>query len=291
VLGASGQLGSDLVKVLGGSGRYAVSAFDRNTLDVTDADSVAREITPGRYEAVINTAALTNVDRCEEAAAEALSVNGMGAWLVAKACASAGSKNVLIGTDFVFSGDKPGPYDEEDATHPINVYGASKLAGEALALIAAPDSLVLRISSVFGTAGSRGKGGNFVETILAKAQAGERLRVVEDVTMSPTYTADVAEALPALLEVGATGVVHLANAGSCTWFEFARLILELSGLEAPLESVGSDAFPRPARRPRNSALRSRRLERLIARPMRRWQEALRGYLIEKGHYVHSEGTR
>jgi dTDP-4-dehydrorhamnose reductase len=283
VTGASGQLGSDLVEVLSASGSYRVSAYDRERLDITDRNAVEREIAPGRFFAVINAAALTNVDRCEEAAAEALAVNATGAWLVARACASAGSRNVLIGTDFVFGGEKSGPYYEEDRPAPINVYGTSKLTGESLALLAAGDSLVLRISSVFGKRGSRGKGGNFVESILAKARSGERLRVVDDTVMSPTYTADVARALPALLDADARGVVHLSNSGSCTWYEFARQILDLTGLDAPLEAVTSDAFPRPARRPRNSALASGRTGGLLGRPMRPWREALRAYLLETGH--------
>jgi dTDP-4-dehydrorhamnose reductase len=291
VIGASGQLGSDLVDVLSASGGFRVSAFDRGGLDVTDKAVVEREILPGRFHAVVNTAALTNVDRCEEAVEEALAVNAAGAFLVAKACADAGSRYVLFGTDFVFGGAREGPYYEDDIPSPVNVYGASKLAGETLARIAAPDSLVLRISSVFGKAGSRGKGGNFVEAILSKAHAGEPLRVVDDVTMSPTYTMDVARALPALLMADASGVVHLANSGSCTWFEFARAILDLQGLKVPVEAVTSNAFPRPARRPSNSALSSRRAGDLLGRPMRPWREALQEYLTEKGHSVVSEGPR
>jgi dTDP-4-dehydrorhamnose reductase len=291
VIGASGQLGSDLVEVLSESSGFRVSAFDRGGLDVTDKAVVEREILPGRFHAVVNTAALTNVDRCEEAAEEALAVNATGAFLVAKACARAGSKHVLFGTDFVFGGDQEGPHYEDDIPGPVNVYGASKLAGEMLARVAAPDSLVLRISSVFGKAGSRGKGGNFVEAILAKAQAGEPLRVVDDITMSPTYTMDVARALPDLLEADASGVVHLANSGSCTWLEFARAILELTGLDVQIEAVTSEAFPRPARRPPNSALSSRRAGGLLGRPMRPWREALHDYLSERGHLIIPEGTR
>jgi dTDP-4-dehydrorhamnose reductase len=291
VIGASGQLGSDLVEVLSASNGFRVSAFDRGGLDVTDKAAVEREIVPGRFHAVINTAALTNVDRCEEAVEQALAVHATGAYLVAKACADAGSRYVLFGTDFVFGGEREGPYYEDDVPGPVNVYGATKLAGEALARIAAPDSLLLRISSVFGKAGSRGKGGNFVEAILSRAQAGEPLRVVDNITMSPTYTMDVARALPALLEADASGVVHLANSGSCTWFEFARAILDLAGPKVPIEAVTSNAFPRPARRPSNSALSSRRAGNLLGKPMRPWREALQEYLTEKGHSVVSEEAR
>lgn len=283
VLGASGQLGNDLVEVLTAGNSYQVSAFGRNDLDVTDAKAVDSVIGGGEFFAVINTAAMTNVDRCEEEGDMALAVNGAGPYLVARACARVGTKNVLIGTDFVFSGEKTGPYLENDVPAPVNVYGASKLAGERLSLLAAPNTLVARISSVFGKAGARGKGGNFVEAILGQAKAGATLKVVDDITMSPTYTVDVARALAGLLELDAGGVIHLANSGSCSWFEFAERILALSGLPSDIEPVSAEASSRPARRPRNSALASERLQELAGVPMRGWQDALAAYLLEKGH--------
>ena len=283
ILGASGQLGSDLVRVLSEDERFRVEAFSRQDLDVTDERALERALTPGKYAAVVNTAAITNVDWCEEHGAEAMEVNASGAYLVARTCAKAASRNVFIGTDFVFDGEKDEPYDESDEARPINIYGASKLVGERVAEIAAPQSLVLRISSVFGRAGSRGKGGNFIEAILQKARAGEPLEVIDDTVMSPTYTLDVARALPELLAHEATGVVHLANTGSCSWFEFASKALELASIDANIEPVPSTAFPRPAKRPRNSAMASRRLQNLIGREMPNWQDALQEYLNEKGH--------
>lgn len=290
VIGASGQLGQDLVAALEAEGRYRVSGFGREALDVTDAAAVEREIGRGGYRAVINCAALTNVDECEEDGERALAVNATGAYLVARACRRFGAKNVLIGTDFVFGGDQIRPYVESDAPAPINIYGASKLSGELLARIAAPDSLLVRISSVFGKAGSRGKGGNFVETIIARARAGQPLKVIDDIVMSPTYTVDVADALPALLQANASGIVHLANSGSCSWFDFATLILELSGLPATVERVPSAAFPRPAARPANSALASESLTHLVGRPVRPWEDALKAYLDEKGHRPRHDHT-
>ncbi|MEX2536011.1 MAG: dTDP-4-dehydrorhamnose reductase [Trueperaceae bacterium] len=293
IIGATGQLGSDLVQVVREDGRYRVEGFSREELDVTDAVALERELAPGRFAAVVNTAALTNVDLCEERGEDALAVNSTGAYLVARACARAGSKNVLISTDFVFGGrtNRGTPYDEHDSPQPVNIYGASKLAGETLALIASPDTLILRISSVFGKAGARGKGGNFIETILERARAGAPLKVIDDIIMSPTYTVDVARALPELLLANATGVVHLSNAGSCSWFEFAKAALELAGLGVEIEPVSSDEFPRPAKRPRNSALTSRRLEGLIGRAMPRRQEALREYLEENGHLAARQEAR
>lgn len=283
ILGAGGQLGSDLVEVLAEQGGYRVEAFSRKELDVSDREAVEREITAGRYHAVINTAAMTNVDDCERHGEQALTVNGAGAYLVAQACAAAGSHHVLVGTDFVFAGDKTEPYHEADVVGPINVYGASKSCGETMSTLAHPGTLIVRISSVFGKAGSRGKGGNFIEAILGKARSGEALAVIDDIVMSPTYTRDVARALPRLLRVRASGIVHLANTGSCSWYEFARRALQLCGLEVPLEAVPASALPRPASRPRNSALTSLRTQELLGQPPRHWDEALREYLTEKGH--------
>ena len=284
VIGASGQLGSDLVAVLERDERFEPVPFTRDELDVTNAKAVAGAISPGFF-AVINCAAITNVDWCEENGAEAMEVNASGAYLVAKACARAGSRSVYIGTDFVFDGEKEGPYVESDEPKPLSIYGASKLVGERVAQIAAPDTLVARISSVFGQAGSRGKGGNFIETILSRANSGQPLRVVDDTVMSPSYTVDVAKALAELLAAGATGVIHLSNSGSCSWFEFAGEALELAGVDAKIAAVDSSEFPRPAKRPRNSALASERLEALIGREMPHWRQALRDYLREKGQLV------
>ncbi|HEX7003876.1 MAG TPA: dTDP-4-dehydrorhamnose reductase [Trueperaceae bacterium] len=285
VLGGSGQLGTDLVEVLRQDVRFDVVAFSRGQLDVTDAQAVGREIVAGRFEAVIDTAAITNVDWCEENGAEAMEVNATGAYLVARACREAGSRNVFVSTDFVFDGEKEGPYDEADEPRPINIYGASKLVGERVAQIAAPDSLIVRISSVFGKAGSRGKGGNFVETILERARANQPLRVVDDTVMSPSYTMHVARALADLLATGATGLVHLSNRGSCSWFEFASRALELAGIDADITAVGSSEFARAARRPSNSTLESARLKGLIGREMPHWLDALEEYLQEKGYLV------
>jgi dTDP-4-dehydrorhamnose reductase len=289
VLGSSGQLGSDVCRVLGEEGRFHVGAYARLDLDVTDAESVDRELGGGHFDVVINTAALTNVDRCEEHGEEALAVNATGAYLPARACRRAGARYVLISTDFVFDGSKEDPYDEDDRPAPVNLYGASKLAGEMTALLAQPTTLVLRISSVFGKSGARGKGGNFVESILRQAREGAPLRVVDDLRMSPTYTVDVANAVPSLLAADAGGIVHLANSGSCSWHEFAQAALELAGIDRQIERVPSHAFPRPARRPVNSALASRRVENLLGRGMRPWREALSAYLTERGHLVGESG--
>jgi len=283
IIGATGQLGSDLVRVLRANEHYEVVPLDHTQIEVADETSVRRALMGKGFNVVINTAAFHKVESCEEDPERAFHVNALGALHVSRACAESGAKCVYISTDYVFGGEKEEPYTEKDCPHPINVYGSSKLAGEYLVLQTAPDALILRIASVFGRAGARGKGGNFVEAILAKARAGEALRVVNDQWMSPTYTRDVAHLLDELLEAGASGIFHATNQGKTTWYTFAREALKLVGLDVPVKPISAASFPSKARRPWNSALKSVRLEQKLERGMRPWQEALRDYLKEKGY--------
>ncbi|MCS7194993.1 MAG: dTDP-4-dehydrorhamnose reductase [Meiothermus sp.] len=280
VIGARGQLGSDLVRVL--SERYEVVGFTHEELEVADMASVERALGGRDWAAIVNTAAFHRVEACEADPERAFRVNALGALNVARVARAAGAKCVYISTDYVFDGAKGGPYLESDPPRPINVYGASKLAGEQLCLMTLDDALVLRISSVFGRAGASGKGGNFVETILQKARAGGPLRVVADQFMSPSYTLDVARLLMGLLEKDVRGVVHGANQGVCSWHELAQEAVRLCGLGVGVEPIPSSAFPSPVKRPPYSALASERLAALGLKT-RPWREALGDYLREKGH--------
>jgi dTDP-4-dehydrorhamnose reductase len=178
----------------------------------------------------------------------------------------------------VFHGDRQSPYTESDIPKPINIYGTSKLTGEYLVQQTTARSLILRISSVFGKAGASGKGGNFVETMIKKAKAGDPLKVVNDIFMSPTYTYDAARLLNALLQEGATGLIHSANSGSCSWHEFASAVLSLANIQYPIEAIPAADFPTKATRPMNSALISDRLPQITDFQMRPWQEALAAYI-------------
>ncbi len=286
VVGSMGQLGSDLVQVLTESGRYEVSPISQDQMDVTDRGNVMRVLADDRFDVVINCSAFTWVDECEDHPGEALQVNAQGAFEVARACSEVGSLCVFISTDYVFSGDKGGPYMEEDKPDPINVYGVSKLAGELLVQQAAPHWLIVRIASVFGKSGARRKGGNFIETILSKVRSKEPVRVVNDIWMSPTYTMDVAGVLDELIQINATGLYHAANSGRCTWHEFAHEAVRLIGLDTLIEPITCDAYPTRARRPKDSSMESVRLLDTLGHSLRPWQEALRAYLVEKG-YVQS----
>jgi dTDP-4-dehydrorhamnose reductase len=283
VVGSTGQLGHDLVEVLRGANNFEVVALDHSQIECADLDSVRGVLLPLKARAVINCAAFVRVDDCESQAREAFAVNALGALHVARAAAESGAKCVYISTDYVFDGGKDSPYIESDVTAPINVYGASKLAGEHLVRQAAPDWLIVRVASLFGKTGARGKGGNFIETILAKARKGEPLKVVDDILISPTYAWDASKAIAQLIAADATGIIHAANSGACTWYEFAKTALELCQLTAPIEAVPSSQFPTLARRAKNSALASARLLQEFNITMPLWRDALRAYLFEKDH--------
>jgi dTDP-4-dehydrorhamnose reductase len=284
ILGATGQLGSDLVRAAAAAGVEHV-ALSHQDVEVTDPASLGSLFSRLKPAAVINSAAFHQVDKCEEDPAEAYRVNAVGALLVARAAREYGARCLYISTDYVFDGSRaPGTmYAETDAVQPLNVYGASKAAGEQLVQQALDDHLVIRVSSLFGVAGARGKGGNFIETILKKAREGGPLKVVNDQWMTPTYTGDAAEAIIRLATGDARGVVHVTNPEQCTWHALASEAVSLSRLAVPVEPVTVDSFPSKVRRPRNSALGTDRLAQLVGGRLRPWKAALRAYLAAKGY--------
>lgn len=283
IFGSAGQLGTDLVASLHGSDSFDVIPLTHTDADCTDAEAVRKALLHWRPRLAINCAAYVRVDDCEDHAHDAFEVNALGALNIARACAEVDALCVYLSTDYVFDGDKQTPYVESDRPAPINVYGASKLAGEHLVQQAAPRWLIVRVASLFGKTGASGKGGNFIETILAKAKRGEALRVVNDIRISPTYTRDAAAVIKQLINVQSTGVVHAANRGSCTWHEFAKMALELCAIAASLTAVPSADFPTRARRPKNSVLGTERFFAGAGVETPTWQAALRAYLHEKGH--------
>jgi dTDP-4-dehydrorhamnose reductase len=283
VIGSAGQLGTDLVDTLRRGRNYEVFGLAHQEIECSDASSIEKVLKTARPDVVVNCAAFVRVDDAEARPEDAFRVNGVGALNVARACAKLDALCVYVSTDYVFDGTKGAPYTEADTPHPINVYGISKLAGEYLVQATCPRWLIVRTASLFGKAGSSGKGGNFVETILAKARAGEPLRLVNDIRMSPTYTRDAAQALERLFFHSASGLFHLANAGNCTWYEFACKALELAGLDNSVEAISSSNYAMQAQRPRNSSLESSKLDLSLRGARRPWHEALKEYLIEKGH--------
>jgi len=279
VFGATGQLGTDLVEVLRHENNFEVFAVSHQDADCTDREAVRRMFAQVRPDIVVNCAAFVRVDECEERVDDAFRVNAVGAFNVAKACAEIEALCVFISTDYVFDGAKDSPYAESDIPNPINVYGASKLAGEYLTRLAARRCLIVRTASLFGKTGARGKGGNFVETIIKKAKAHEPIKVVNDITMSPTYSRDAANGLAALLRNRATGLFHMANTGVCTWYALAKTISEFADLGNAIHPVSSSELGLRAARPKNSAL----ITEQTGFQLPPWKDALKAYLVEKGH--------
>jgi dTDP-4-dehydrorhamnose reductase len=252
------MLGQDIARASGG----AAVPLTRAELDVTDAAAV-REALAGAT--VINCAAYADVDGAESHSAAAHAVNEEGARNVAEAA----GRVLYVSTDYVFDGNKKAPYVESDATAPIQEYGRSKLAGERATADANPDHLIVRSSWLFGAAGR-----NFVETILGLASERDELRVVDDQVGCPTFTGHLAEALLTLAAGAERGLMHVAGGGSCSWFEFAREIVERAGVDSQVQPCSSDEFPRPARRPAYSVLASERGSPTLPA----WQDGLGAYL-------------
>ncbi|MBI4718391.1 MAG: dTDP-4-dehydrorhamnose reductase [Planctomycetes bacterium] len=280
IVGAAGQVGQEFCKCLPAE---RLTALTRQQIDITDPRSVSDALAGVEYDVLVNLAAFHDVNGCEDDGVKAFQVNGLGAYHLARAASGKRRKVVFFSSDYVFGAqtDRRTPYLERDAVGPINVYGASKVAGEHLVRSACDDHLIVRASSLFGVVTSK-KGWTFPEMILRRAKAGEPLRVVHDQYMSPTYTLDLVKAVIALAEAGATGTVHVANGEGCTWYEFAKATLELAGVAHPIEPVRSDAFPAKARRPVYSRMDSERIESFGVPAMRHWRDALAAYLVEKG---------
>jgi dTDP-4-dehydrorhamnose reductase len=271
VAGAGGQLGRALVQRLGDRVAWAP---ERHQLDIMDLEAVRAAVARVHPDVVVNAAAYNKVDAAEAAPADALSVNAAGTLHLARAAAEAGALLVHVSTDYVFDGAQSRPYVEEDPPRPINAYGVSKRAGEMMVEAVGAPALVVRTSGVFGPGGSRAKGGSFVDRILERARTGAPVRVVNDQTFSPTYAPDLAEALIALIDRGARGIVHVTSEGACTWYDLAVAALEAGGVKAQVVPIATLDLGLPARRPPYSVLSTRRYADMGAGPLRSWREAL-----------------
>jgi len=280
ITGGGGQLASDLEGVLGDSAE--VSAPRRDQLDITDDAALEREFERLRPDAVYNCAAFHNVDRCESEEDAAFGVNARAVRRLARRCAEGRARLIHMSTNYVFDGARAEPYGEADLPNPRSVYAISKLAGEYAALSYAPGALVVRTAGLYGQQGSASKGGNFVVRMSARAREQGTLRMVADQVLSPTYTADLADAIVEAVGSGASGVLHLTNAGSCSWFEFTEAILDLAGIEAELEPVRTEPVEGGADRPLNGVLARPAADAAGLTPLRHWREALADYMDRAG---------
>ena len=273
VLGAGGQVGSELMRRIGDA-----VGFTHGELSVSDRAGIERACLRHRPDVVFNCAAFNAVDRAESEPEVAYEVNTKGPAAAGAACSRYGARLVHFSTNFVFDGSRARPYVETDAAHPLSVYGKSKLDGENALLAVLPEAIVIRTAAVFGDRGSAVKGGSFPGRILELAREGRQLRVVSDQRVNPTYARDLAEAAIALAATEMSGVVHVVAAGCCGWDEFARAALADCGVDAEVKSVTTSDSSAPARRPLNGCLGSVRTEAL-----RPWREGVAAWAANRNH--------
>lgn len=271
VLGASGMLGSDVVAAADGSG-HEVKGYGHAELDVTDLESLRRRFDREAPDAVINCAAWTDVDGAEDDPDGAMEINGTGAANASTAAAEVGARILYVSTDYVFDGSKGRDYVESDPVAPLNVYGRTKAAGEQATVAGNRRSWIVRTSWLFGL-----NGPNFVDTMLRLGADHGQVLVVRDQIGSPTWTWHLAHGLVRLLDSDAYGVHHMAAAGRCSWYDFAREIFARSDMNVTTLSATTDMLGRKAPRPAWSALTSEN-RHTIELPS--WQDGLTGYLAQ-----------
>lgn len=265
--GPSGQVGAALLEALPRLGE--VVAASRAGLDLASPDSIRRAVRDARPEVIVNAAAYTAVDKAESERDAAFAANAIAPGVLGEEAERAGALLVHYSTDYVFDGAKPAPYIEEDEPNPINVYGASKLAGERAIAASGCRHLILRTSWVYGP-----RGRNFYLTMLRLAKERPELRVVDDQVGAPTSSLEIARATATLLGKGAQGHYHMTAAGETSWCGFARAILSRAGLATPVVPIATADYPTPARRPRNSRLDCSRLRADFGVVLAPWEEAL-----------------
>ena len=276
LLGGSGQLGTAIRQ------RWKeceIVAPSHQTLKLEDRDAVRDAIEASRPDVVVNAAAFHDVDRCETEPRPAFEVNALAVRNAARLARDAGSAFVTISTDYVFDGETTTPYAEDDAPHPLSVYGASKLAGEYLVDALRMDALIVRTCGLYGEASAKGRK-SFIERLLAYAGGTQPFRVVADVTASPTFAGHLADAIRRLLEKQCYGLYHAVDAGAVTWYDFAREAVSQAGAAVAVEPIAAHQWKAPAIRPRFSALANAKLaEAGIAMPS--WRAGIGAYLASR----------
>jgi len=269
ILGYKGMLGHELVEEFRND--HELVLWDREQIDISKKEDVIKKVSALHPDAVINAAAYTAVDEAESNKDLAYKVNGCALGFLATACEKINALLVHFSTDYVFDGENHNGYKENHSYNPINMYGKSKALGEKMILDISPKYYIIRTSWLFGKYGK-----NFVETMLRLAGENKDIKVVNDQFGSPTYAKDLASEVRKLVESQDQyhyGIYHITNYGTCSWYDFAVKIFELSNLNLKVKPVKSEEFPTPARRPTYSMLINTKLP-----PMRKWEEALGDYL-------------
>src|SRR6266576_810649 len=273
LLGAAGMLGRDLASHVPAG--ISLVSLTRSDLDITDYDQVRRQFRLLAPDLVLNAAAWTRVDDAERSSTEATLVNSEAVGVLSDIASRTSTKIVHFSTDYVFEGASNRPYTETDLSAPLNVYGRTKLAGETKLLARSSKHLVVRTQWLFGD------GPCFVRTILRATKAGKTLRIVNDQTGRPTSSADVSRATWELVRSEASGIFHVANGGSATWYDLAIAIKTIASIDTEILPCRTVDFPRPARRPAYSVLDTTKFDRFTGLPLRHWSEALEEFLTHE----------
>ncbi|HTW60034.1 MAG TPA: dTDP-4-dehydrorhamnose reductase [Terriglobales bacterium] len=272
IFGASGLLGHALIRAWSGD---EITGLNSRDADIRNPDEVGNAVERTRPEWIVLAAAYTDVDGCESHQDLAVSVNRDGAVNVARAAKRTGSRLLFLSSDYVFDGTKASPYEIDDQRNPQSAYGRTKAEAEVRLLEVLPECCIVRTSWLFGTGGKC-----FPDTIMKLAASRPALDVVDDQRGCPTYSPDLAHAIIQLCRKGASGIVHVTNAGACSWFDFAREIVKQAGFATDVHPVSSHQMARPAPRPAYSVLSAESLQR-YGIEMPAWQDALRKYMEER----------
>jgi len=279
IIGANGQLGSDLIQEFKNAGDE-VFGFNHCDVEVYDIDSIYNLIRLCKPDLLINTAAYHHVEKCEENPLRAFQINAIGARNLAIACSDQDVMLFHISTDYVFDGRQRISYFETDDAKPLNVYGNSKLAGELFIRSIAKKYLIIRSSGLYGKRPCRAKGGlNFVQLMLKLANEGKKIRVVDNEVLSPTPTIDLARQIVKIKHPDFYGIVHATSQCQCSWYQFAKAIFSISKLEPDLQIASPDEFPTKARRPEYSVLENGILNDYNVNIMKTWEQGLKEYLL------------
>lgn len=279
VFGSAGRLGAALMGEY--QGKYDVAGFNHAELDLSNFDKIREKLGETDFDVLINAAAFTNIDLCETQPDQAFRINAEAPRVLAEICSEKNAKLIHFSTDYVFDGEKRAPYTEEDEANPISIYGESKLAGEKNVLAGHNAHLVLRVSWVFGPDRP-----SFIDGMIKRAQENEKVDAIADKFSTPTYTHDIAQMLPQFFDGdGEGGILHFANAGKCSWQEYAQWALDCCrefGLPIKAKTVGplklNDMQAWVARRPVYSVLSTAKYTHLTGMPPRTWREAVADYI-------------
>ncbi len=276
VIGANGQLGSDLVQEF--SSEHKVISLTHADIEIIDIDNVKKVLSSLKPDILLNTAAYNKVPEAEKLPEEAFRINALGTLNLAKVCQDEKIRFLHYSTDYVFDGKKSKPYIEDDLPNPLNVYGNSKLSGEYFALNYCEHSFVVRVSGIYGKVPSRSKGTNFISSILKLAAEKPEVKVVNDEVLTPTSTLSIAKNTKDLVQTEAYGLYHMSCEGEVSWYEFAKTIWAELNIKTPLYPVSVRDFPQVVKRPFYSVLENHKLKILGINKMPDWKEALLNFL-------------